>query len=892
MPSQPSRIKVVRIDLAEQLRDIEVGEGYAAMRALVCVAGTPAGYATAPVTRGRCTAGQLANVIAAQLGPAVLRACTYHRLGSPVEQLGVPPAALLAAGRTRGADRAAAPLPFITVAVCTRDRPAPLAECLRALRAQEYPADAYEVVVVDNAPSTEATAELLRDQHGWARYVREPRPGLDWARNRAIAEARGEIIAYTDDDVIVEPDWLQAYARGFAEAPDAACVTGLVVPHSLDTEAEQLFERYGGFGRGWARRWTAYPHHLPPGSAHHHGAGQFGTGANMAFRRSALAEIGGFDPAMDVGTPTNGGGDLEMYFRVVQEGRVIVYDPRVMVRHQHRTDLPGLYRQIRDWGTGFYCYVLCAVDRYPEEAAAFAALRRWWTRSYVARRALRGLLAPWRANYPLSLVLEEPRGARVARARYRAARARVRSLEADPAFGPPPAVLLPAIPAVRSAAVPTLPRSALAVRTVDLSAPLAPVEDVGGSARTRVYFTLAGVPIGMEDIPNGGGPIVAARLREAAAGVLASYATRHSTAPTGALVRAWALGEGSAPRGGAGLLLRPIETDGTPPASASVVIATRDRPEDLRRCLTSLAAQRTTRRLEVVVVDNNPASGLTAAVAAEFPAVRVHDEPRPGLSFARNAGVRHASGDVVLMTDDDVTVPPEWVERVTAPFADPSVGAVTGNVLPRELDTLAQQAFEHYGGLGRGFDRRRADPEWLRRSRKHPARTWDLGATANAAFRRALFSDPAVGYLDEALGAGTPTGCSEDTDLFYRVLAAGWSMVYEPGAYVWHTHRRESAALERQIFGYSKGHVAYHLTTLVRYRDPRAIYHLAWVLPMWHARKIVSSLLGRGRYPLRLTLVEVAGNLAGPLALLRSRSRARQLRAEGAAPARESGPAV
>ena len=486
MPNASSRIKVVRIDLAEQLRDIEAGWEYGAVRALVCVAGTPVGYVHAPVKDGRCAAGPLANTIAEALAGPVLRACAYHRLGRPVEQLGVPAAALLAAGRVRPADRAPAPLPFITVAVCTRDRPGPLAECLQALRAVDYPRDAYEVVVVDNAPSTEATAELLRGEHTWARYVREPRPGLDWARNRAIAEARGEIIAYTDDDVIVAADWLQGYARGFAEAPDAGCITGLVIPHSLDTEAEQLFERYGGFGRGWARRWTAYGYHLPPGTPNHHGPGQFGTGANMAFRRAVLDEIGGFDPALDVGTATNGGGDLEMYFRVVQEGHVIVYDPRIAVRHQHRTDVPGLYRQIRDWGKGLHCYILCALDRYPGEAAAFAGLRRWWWRQYVARRVARGVLAPWRARYPLSLILEEPRGARAARAGYRAARARVRSLEADTSFGAPPPVKLPAIPAERTAPPRALPRDPIAVRTVDLSAPIAGIEDARDTARARV----------------------------------------------------------------------------------------------------------------------------------------------------------------------------------------------------------------------------------------------------------------------------------------------------------------------------------------------------------------------------------------------------------------------
>lgn len=85
MPNDPSRIKVIRIDLAEQLRDIEVDGGYGAVQALVCVAGTPVGYVNAPVRDGRCAAGPLANTITEALAGAVLRACAYHRLGSPIE---------------------------------------------------------------------------------------------------------------------------------------------------------------------------------------------------------------------------------------------------------------------------------------------------------------------------------------------------------------------------------------------------------------------------------------------------------------------------------------------------------------------------------------------------------------------------------------------------------------------------------------------------------------------------------------------------------------------------------------------------------------------------------------------------------------------------------------
>jgi len=231
---------------------------------------------------------------------------------------------------------------------------------------------------------------------------------------------------------------------------------------------------------------------------------------------------------------------------------------------------------------------------------------------------------------------------------------------------------------------------------------------------------------------------------------------------------------------------------------------------------------------------------------------------------------------VIVMTDDDVEMPPTWLETLIAPLARADVSAVTGNVLPLKLETEAQRLFELYGGLGRGFRRREVDGTWFAGFGRGAVPTWELGATANAAFRASIFADPRIGLLDEALGAGTPTGCSEDTYLFYRILRAGQTVVYEPAAYVWHSHRSDLAGLRRQVYDYSKGHVAYHLTTLVRDGDLRALLHLAIRLPRGHLWRIRRRLSGRDSYPLRLSLVEICGHLAGPWALWRSYCRVRR----------------
>lgn len=328
--------------------------------------------------------------------------------------------------------------------------------------------------------------------------------------------------------------------------------------------------------------------------------------------------------------------------------------------------------------------------------------------------------------------------------------------------------------------------------------------------------------------------------------------------------------------------------------SVSVVVATRDRPGELRDCLRSLTAQETPRAFDVIVVDNNPASGITPRVVADFPAVRLVREPRAGVSYARNAGISASDAEIVVTVDDDVVAPPRWLEKLLAPFARRDVEIVTGNVLPLEPESITSQLFEAYGGLGRGDAAFEVGREWFDRFKLRAVPTWQLGGTANAAFRARLFTGEGIGPMNVSLGPGTPTGVGEDTYLFYRALKAGHTIRYEPAAFVRHRHRRDLASLRRQIFNYSKGHVAYHLTTLIDDRDLRALARLALALPATHAWRILRRLPRRSeRQMLLLSLVEVAGNLAGPWSLWRARraSRAEKIRRADAAPRSADEPA-
>ncbi len=856
---------VIDLEISSPIHDRHGLDGCADALVLLRLRGEPVAFLRVPVSGGSLAADLLARrIIDSHAGPlaaAVARQAVAEGLVDGVVPSRIDVAALIASPRRPRTER-----PPVSVAVCTRDRPADLARCLSALQRLDYPN--LDLLVVDNAPAGDATEQEVR-RHPAVRYVREPRPGLDWARNRAILECRGDILAFTDDDAVVDAGWVDALVRVFVADPEVMAVTGLVIPDELATCAQRLFETYGGFGRGFARRWWRGAAGRPL-ATDHGGTGKFGTGANMAYRRRVFDAIGGFDPALDVGTCTNGGGDLEMFFRVLKEGHTLVYEPAALVRHRHRREYAQLLTQIVNNGVGFYSFLVRTALAYPDERRAIARLGAWWFRWWSLRRLARSIAG--REQVPRELITGELFGSIRGLGRYRRASRDAGRVAA--AFPDEPA--LPSRPA--RACLPARRRMPEAVRRIDLARPLQPIADATEYERLQVFVSRRGHPIGVVRIEHQGAVVSTLWLSDAIAHQLSAelLAARARVAPGTMWSRLVA---------DVADCVAPASDEDEPPAavrslrqdvSVSIVVATCDRPADLARCLESLVMQSTPRPIEIVVVDNHPASGITASVAAGFPGIRLIAEPRGGLSYARNAGIAAATGDIIATTDDDAVSAPDWVERLVAPFARDEVMIVTGNVLPIELETDAQRLFELYGGLGRGFSGFSVDGEWFSRHRRSVP-TWELGCTANAAFRASIFTRPEVGLMDEALGAGTPTGCSEDTYLFYRVLKAGYGIVYEPAAVVWHRHRSTMRALRKQIYSYSKGHVAYQLTTWLNDGDRRALVRLLYELPLTYARRAYHRARGWSDYPLSFIALEVLGNLAGPWALWQSRRRVARL---------------
>jgi glycosyltransferase involved in cell wall biosynthesis len=209
-------------------------------------------------------------------------------------------------------------------------------------------------------PSTSATRDLIARRYGpggRVNYLLESRPGLGHAHNRGIADLTASIVAFTDDDVIGDPQWLGAIAANFARDRQVGCVTGLILPAELDTRAQYWTERHGGFGKGFARRSFDLKENRPRDILFPYAAGSFGSGANMAFSRAALERIGGFDSALGAGTLAKGGDDLAAFSSVVKAGFRLVYEPGAIVWHHHRRDDQGMRNQAYGYGVGLGAYL-------------------------------------------------------------------------------------------------------------------------------------------------------------------------------------------------------------------------------------------------------------------------------------------------------------------------------------------------------------------------------------------------------------------------------------------------------------------------------------------------------------------------------------------------------
>jgi glycosyltransferase involved in cell wall biosynthesis len=305
-----------------------------------------------------------------------------------------------------------------------------------------------------------------------------------------------------------------------------------------------------------------------------------------------------------------------------------------------------------------------------------------------------------------------------------------------------------------------------------------------------------------------------------------------------------------------------------PQVAISVIICTRNRAPQLRRCLQQLQALACV-PAEIVVVDNAPSDSSTRDVCQEFAEVVYVKEPRAGLDFARNSGIVATRHPIIAFVDDDVVVHPWLLHQVWQTFQDPTIAAMTGLVIAMELHAEAQVIFERYWSFNRGYVAKRYDLGYLHKAANKAPAVWDIGAGANMAFRKSVFEE--VGYFDELLGAGA-AGCSDDSEMWYRILLRGHAIQYNPQAIVYHEHRKDWAALESQLFYYMRGHATAAL--IQQANQPQSGYatYLYSFLPKYYI-KILRHEFPYFKGRTRTAWVEIKGVIAGIAFYYRHRNR-------------------
>ncbi|MEJ7843375.1 MAG: glycosyltransferase, partial [Rubrobacter sp.] len=216
------------------------------------------------------------------------------------------------------------PWPRISVVVCSYNGGRTIRDCLEGLLELDYPD--YEVIVVDDG-STDATAEIAGEYD--LRLIRTENRGLSNARNTGLEAATGEIVAYLDDDARPDPHWLAYLAADFLSTDHAGIGGPNVAPPEDGTIAACVANAPGGPVHVLLSDREA--EHIP--------------GCNMAFRKTHLQAIGGFDPQFRVA-----GDDADICWRLHREGQTLGFSPAALVWHHRRASVGAYLKQQRGYG--------------------------------------------------------------------------------------------------------------------------------------------------------------------------------------------------------------------------------------------------------------------------------------------------------------------------------------------------------------------------------------------------------------------------------------------------------------------------------------------------------------------------------------------------------------
>ena len=861
-----------RIDVPEQ----------SFVKAIVWLHGRPLGIVTVTCRGGHVYRRGLARAIIRQLADPILRELVRNGMATPGMQslelddlLKLPPV-----------EEPVEPSQ-LTVVICTTGRYwDALEHCLQSLASNTVlPAEVLVVCRGYRAKPPEPLCEKWSAAAFPVRWLTEPSADLARARRLAVEATNTPLVAFVDELVRVDARWVAVLCRTFRNYPEAMVVTGSLLPSGVVSEASRLLAA-GRERMVWrdplALRWLCLrpDEQMPRTWCNAH---KLGSAANMAYRSSLFSTMRGFE-CIAGGAAKESCQHLDLWLRVLDARLGIVHEPAAVARDGGVPTMADVKAELRATAAGISASLVAAAVRRPRHIASILLAAQWFVRTAIADMIIR-------RGSPSSLAWARLCGHVMGTCRGLVGLLRLPSRR--------PAVAR-AISTTANAAESPFDAGRIVPLELSIQEKHAPDDEVSPTLEAAGLTPVAeilglwhGHVLGLVSVVTGSQPVTLEQIRRLIVdrhwdtimsrqlglrpGIVEFEGSRRTLrADLAGETAGRVLGEhllGSTTTGGAGAS---GPNQAAPPATVSIVIPSRDRPDDLRECLRAIFAQETERRVEIIVVDNHPESGLTPPVVAEFSGIRLVTEPRRGSAYARNSGLLASRGSIIVWSDDDVVAPAGWLEGLLAHFDDPTIAVVTGNVIPFQLKTSAERLCESCCSLSAGAEPFTVDGYWFQAS-PDSVQGWEFGTTANAAVRAGVFSNPAVGLFAESLGPGTPIGAGEDPYFFYRVLKAGYRLQYLPDVWVWHKHRSTSRHLRRQVYNYAKSAVGYHAMTLLRDGDQRSRASLLGGLQQHYFRRLVAAARGRIDVPVSLVAVEIAGHVAGGFAFAASELRRRIL---------------
>lgn len=217
--------------------------------------------------------------------------------------------------------------PHISVIICTHNRASLLSDSIQSFFAMDLEGIDYELLIIDNA-STDQTRRINQEwvlPQNTMRYIYEPQPGLSHARNTGIKQAKGEIIAFVDDDIYFDTQWLKGIVKVFESHPEIACVGGKSIPKFEGKKPEwitdQLLTIYGSTNSGDKEKLMNFPEHP--------------FGLNMAFRNDVFGLVGFFNPKLGrKKTSLLSCEEVDLFYRINQAGLKTWYTPHAIIWHR------------------------------------------------------------------------------------------------------------------------------------------------------------------------------------------------------------------------------------------------------------------------------------------------------------------------------------------------------------------------------------------------------------------------------------------------------------------------------------------------------------------------------------------------------------------------------